>query len=175
VDVSEAIAKRRSIRTYKNTPLEPKQVERLLEAARQAPSARNEQPWRVVVVTNPKIRKELQHACMEQSQVGEAPLVLCGCIGAPRSGEKSQYQFQIMDLTLAFSFASLQAVELGLGSCWIGDFNPKQVKNLLRIPESQTVVALLTVGYPHYSPPASTRKPHSQLFAREFYPQDWED
>ncbi len=173
MNVSEAIAARRSIRSYKDSALNSETIEKLLSAARLAPSARNEQPWRIVVVTNPNVRKELRHACMEQSQLGEADLVLCGCIGAPRSGEKSEYESQVIDLTIAFSFIMLQAVELELGSCWIGDFNPKKVKNLLKIPDSQTVVALLTVGYPHYNPPASSRKPLGQLFAKELFSQNW--
>ncbi len=175
MDVSEAIAQRRSIRSYKERALEPEQIEKLLAAARLAPSGRNEQPWRIVVVTNPKIRKDLMHACMEQAQVSEADVVLCGCIGAARSGEKSEYEMQIIDLTIAFSFIMLQAVELRLGSCWVGDFNPKKVKSLLKIPDSQTVVAMLTIGYPHYAPPASSRKPNSQLFASNAFTQSWED
>lgn len=175
MNVSEAIAKRRSVRSYKDRALEPEQIEKLLEAARLAPSARNEQPWRIVVVTNPKTRRELQHACMEQAQLANADVILCGCIGAPRSGEKDVYETQVIDLTIAFSFVMLQAVEMELGSCWIGDFNPKKVKTLLRIPDSQTVVGLLTIGFPHYNPPASSRKNRSELFARDIFTQNWEN
>ncbi|HUU42187.1 MAG TPA: nitroreductase family protein, partial [Planctomycetota bacterium] len=79
MDVMEAILKRRSIRRYKDKPIEKAKLNRVLEAGRQAPSAGNTQPWKIVVVTDPDTRRKLAHAARDQDFVAQASAVLVGC------------------------------------------------------------------------------------------------
>jgi nitroreductase len=171
MNVSEAIAKRRSVRSYKDTQIEPEKLELILEAARLSPSARNQQIWKFVVVRNRETRENLVHACDEQASVLEANAVVCCCALKSDVVLSNGEATHTMDLAVAASFMMLQATELGLGSCWIGAFNEDKVRKLLRIPEAVRVVCLLTLGYPHFVPPASDRKPLSEIVAVENFAQ----
>jgi nitroreductase len=70
----------------------------------------------------------------------------------------------MVDLTIALDHLSLRAVELGLGTCWIGDFEPEKVKDILKIPGEREVAICMTVGYPASNPQARKRKNLSDLF-----------
>ena len=142
MDVFDAIRFRRSIRAYEERPVEREKIEKLLECARLAPSAKNRQEWRFIVVTDPEKRKRLVDACKGQGFVGEAPVVVVGL------ADPSESRWYKVDLGIAMEHIALCAVELGLGTCWIGAFYQEKVKEILDIPEQKEVVALMTVGYP---------------------------
>ncbi len=146
--IMEAILKRRSVRNYLDKPVEEEKLMEVLEAGRLAPSACNNQPWKLVVVKNPETRKSLAMACDNQSFVATAPVVIVGCITEKGFNMGGWYNSNILDLALALDHMTLQAAYLGLGTCWIGAFNEKEVKKLLDIPENVRVVAILTLGYP---------------------------
>jgi nitroreductase len=171
MNVSEAIAKRRSVRSYTTTPVEPEKLELILQAARLSPSARNQQIWKFVVVRTPETREKLVHACDEQAYLAEADTVVCCCAAKYDMLLPNGEATHTMDLAVAASFMMLQATELGLGSCWVGSFNQDKIKRLLRIPEEIKVVCLIALGYPHFTPPASDRKPLSEIVSIESYPQ----
>ncbi len=146
--IMEAILKRRSVRNYLDKPVEEEKLMEVLEAGRLAPSACNNQPWKLVVVKNPETRKSLAVACDNQSFVGTAPVIIVGCITGKGFNMGGWYNSNILDLALALDHMTLQAAYLGLGTCWIGAFNEKEVKKLLDIPENVRVAAILTLGYP---------------------------
>jgi len=149
--ILDTIKDRRSIRTYKSEHIPQEKLEKLLEAARLAPSAANRQNWKFIVVENEQVKKQLATACNNQAFVGTASHIIAGI------GDLSQKWHQV-DLAIALEHIVLEAVELGLGTCWIGAFNEDEVKRLLRIPQDKKVVALLTVGIPDESPTARPRK-----------------
>ena len=142
MDVFEAIKLRRSVRAYRDKPVEKEKIQKLLEAARLAPSAKNRQEWRFIVVTDKRTREHLVDACKGQKFVGEAPLIIVGL------ADPSVSRWYKVDLGISMEHIVLQATELGLGTCWIGAFYEDKVKEILNIPENKEVVALLTVGYP---------------------------
>ncbi|MCS7120000.1 MAG: nitroreductase family protein [Nitrososphaerota archaeon] len=142
MDVFEAIQKRRSVRSYEPTPVPREKLERILEAARLAPSAMNLQPWHFIVVTDAGKREKLAQAPYA-GFLREAPVVIVGC-----GNEKLSPKWFIIDVTIAMQNMVIMATSEGLGTCWIGSFNEKEVKELLRIPEEFRVVALLALGYP---------------------------
>ena len=163
MDVMEAIVKRRSIRSFLPKPIEPEKLEQVLEAGRQAPSASNQQPWRIVVVTDPVIRQRLAHAARDQKFVGEAPVVLVGCaIKTDRVMTCGQHCYPI-DLAICMTTMSLAAVSLGLGTCWIGAFFEDKIKEILGIPADVRVVELMPLGYPAEQPAARPRKPMEEF------------
>ncbi len=159
MDVMEAIVKRRSTRRWQKKSVEPEKLQRVLEAGRQAPSANNRQPWRFVVVTDEKLRKQLIAAACDQTFVGEAPVVLVGCaVETDRVMTCGQHCYPI-DVAIAMTSISLAAVTEGLGTCWIGAFHEDKVKAILNIPEHVRVVELMPMGYPESAPgPARPRK-----------------
>ncbi|MBM3335966.1 nitroreductase family protein, partial [Candidatus Sumerlaeota bacterium] len=79
MDVYEAIEQRHSIRAYADRPVEQDKLERILEAARKAPSASNRQEWRFVVVTDKETRQKMMHAASKQTFVAQAPVVIACC------------------------------------------------------------------------------------------------
>jgi nitroreductase len=141
MDVFEAVQKRKSQLNYESTPVPSTILQKLLEAARLSPSAKNIQPWHFVVVTNPAKRKALSNGLFAKflKQV-PAVIVLCG-------DQKASPDWYVVDVALAGENMVLAATEEGLGTCWVGSFEEKDIKTLLEIPENLRVVALLAVGY----------------------------
>lgn len=174
MNVSEAISKRRSVRSYKSAPVEKEKLELILQAARLAPSARNQQIWKFIVVRNKETQKNLAYACEDQMFVAEADIVICSCALKCNDFLSNGEATHTMDLSIATSLMMLQATELGLGSCWVGAFNQDKVKKLLRVPDDVKVVSILTVGYPHFIPPATDRKKISEIIAVENFAQPYE-
>jgi len=163
MDVRDAILKRRSIRSYLDKPVEKAKLNRVLEAGRQAPSASNQQSWRIVVVTDPETRRKLAHAARDQAFVAQAPVVLVGCaIKTDRVMTCGQHCYPI-DLAICMTTMSLAAVSEGLGTCWVGAFFEDKVKEILGIPADVRVVELMPLGYPAESPAARPRKPMDEF------------
>ncbi len=167
MDVYEAIRTRRSVRRYKPDDLPDEVLDRVLEAMLLAPSAKNAQPWRFVVVRDAAARKALVPVCRNQKFIAEAPLVIVAC-----GIEREAYPYMggywnsvAVDVAIAVDHLTLAAAAEGLGTCWIGAFDERGVKELLGIPEDVLVVALTPLGYPAESPSFRGRKsPAETLF-----------
>lgn len=148
----EAVKTRRSIRSYRSDPIPDEVLERVLEAVRVAPSGSNRQPWKFYLVKDPGLRRRLAGACGGQGFVGEAPLVVVGCgsdVRYNRGGYMGDKAF-LVDVSIAFTHLIFAARVEGLGTCWIGDFNNEEVKEILDIPEDLNVVAVTPLGYPRH-------------------------
>lgn len=167
MDVFEAIERRFSCRSYKDTPIERQKLERLLDAARLAPSAKNFQDWRFVVVTEPALKAELAAAANDQKFVKNCGAVIVACSVSDYVMSCGQGIAPI-DVSIALEHIALEAVELGLGTCWIGAFVPSQVKRILGIPAVAQIIDLMTVGYPADRQPGRTkRQPIEQIASFE--------
>ncbi len=145
--VEEAIRKRYSCRSYIDKRIEPEKMEKILEAARFAPSAKNLQDWRFVVATDDKTRFSLAEAANGQMFLAEAAAIIVACSNndhVMRCGER----IGPIDVAIALEHIALQAVELGLATCWIGSFFPDKVRAILGIPEEIEIVELMPLGYP---------------------------
>lgn len=153
----KTIEERRSIRSFTKQTIEDEKLMAVLEAGRIAPSAMNRQMWHFYVVTNPTLIDKLQVNCRDQKQVGEAPITLVICSTQERvmsCGQKAS----TVDCSIALSMMMLEAVEQGLGMCWLGSFDELAVKATLNIPNEYDVVAITPLGYPNESPAAKPRK-----------------
>jgi nitroreductase len=163
----EAIRTRRSVRSYLDREVEDDKLRRVMEAARLAPSARNLQNWRFVVVKDSSTRRKLSEAARGQSFVSEAPVVIAAC------GTETNYVMTCgqaaytVDVTIAVDHMTLVAAAEGLGTCWIGAFYEDQVKEILGIPQDVRVVALLTLGYPVKVSQPTPRKSPGEIVALE--------
>lgn len=144
--VSKAIEIRRSVRKYLPDLIPESDLKLVLEAGRNAPSAKNTQAWRFIVVDDNKKNQILMEACHNQPMVGEAPINIV-VIG---EGERIMTIGQDavpMDASIALSFMLLQATELGLGTCWLGRVDAEKVKDLLCIPKDWHVIGVTPLGY----------------------------
>jgi len=143
LEVFEAIQKRYSVRRYlkKNVPSDL--MSKVLEAARLAPSASNRQPWHFIVVTDKEKKKKIAQSGRWAGFIDGAPAVIIA-LGDHETAPK----WYPVDVTIAMEHIVLEATELGLGTCWVGSFEEDLVKDILKIPEKYTVVAILSIGYP---------------------------
>lgn len=146
--VFEVIEKRRSIRKYRSQPLDQMNINRILEAARLAPSAANCQPWHFIVVTDPETRQKMKNV-YDRDWFVSAPLILIGCAD-PEDGwvRRDGENYSEIDVAIAMQNMVLVATELGLGTCWVADFDEAAIHQILQIPEAKKIVAIITVGYP---------------------------
>ncbi|UCE59190.1 MAG: nitroreductase family protein [Phycisphaerales bacterium] len=162
MDVIDVIKERRSVRSYADKPVEREKIDRLLEAARLAPSASNRQEWRFVVVTDQQRRTQLAEAANNQKFVGQAPVVIAACAESDGHVMRCGQPCYPIDVAIAIDHMTLQAVAEGLGTCWIGAFYEEPAKKILGIPDDIRIVELLTVGYP-----ADTARQRKRLSTEE--------
>jgi nitroreductase len=148
MNIFELIKTRKSVRKYLDKPVEEDKLNQILEAAHLAPSASNRQEWRFVVVQDKDTREKLAVAAGSQTFVGEAPVVLVACAETDGKIMHCGLPCHPIDVAIALDHITLCAVELGLGTCWIGHFDPQQVKKILNIPDEIVVVELMPLGYP---------------------------
>lgn len=166
--LDEIIQSRRSIRRYLPKPVEKEKILACLEAARLAPSAHNSQPWRFLVIDDPELKAKVSEKAFSGMYsvcrfAAQAPVLVIlmakSDFLANRFGRLVQgTQFYLLDLGIAGEHFVLKAEELGLGTCWIGWFNARAIRKLLKVPKKYRVVAMLAVGYPEKRPPARFRK-----------------
>ncbi len=159
------ISGRFSVREYESTPVPRDSLERVIEAGRRAPSAKNRQPWRFIAVLDSEKRMRLQDACFGQEWVGDAPVCIALCTtNIDYKMPNGQLSYPV-DLSIAVSFMMIQAGHEGLGCCLNTTFDEQDVKSLLSVPYSMRVVMLLTLGYTRASQPLLDRLPLDRVFS----------
>ncbi len=156
MDLTTVIQKRRSIRKYKDKEIPRELLTEILEAARQAPSGANRQPWQLVVVTDAEKRKALVPICKDQRFVGECSAFIAGI-------DDPAQKWARVDVAIAMEHIALAAVDKGLGTCWIGAFDPEKLRIALEVPAGLVVTVGMTLGYPDEAPEARTRKNLNEL------------
>jgi len=166
MDVSEAIRSRYSCRHYQDKPLEQDHLTTVLEAARQAPSAKNLQDWRFVVVTDKPTKKKLAVVANNQTFLEEAGAIVVACTVSDHVMRCGQAVGPI-DIAIALEHMCLQATELGLATCWIGSFYADKVKAIVGIPDHVVVIELLALGYPADPPKEHRREPLDRIVSFE--------
>jgi nitroreductase len=171
MDFFEVIGKRRSIRAFRDQPVPEEMVQKILETIQAAPSAGNRQAYEVVVVRDPVRKKALAEAAWQQTFIAQAPVVLVFCTNPGRNvdryRERGAHLYCIQDASIAVTFAHLAATALGLGSCWIGAFDPSRVATLIGAEGTIEPVAMLPLGFPAETPPPTPRRSLSSLVHQE--------
>jgi len=166
MELMEAVRGRRSIRSFLDRPVEDEMLRAVLEAGRLAPSARNMQDWRFIVVKDKDTRLKLAEAARNQAFVAQAPVVIAACGTSDLVMTCGQPAYAI-DVAIAVDHMTLAAFSLGLGTCWIGAFYEDHVKEILGVPNGVRVVALLPLGYPAKWPRSTPRKSLEDVVAYE--------
>jgi len=148
--VLDVLKKRRSIRKYQAKSVESEKVTEVLEAARLGPSANNQQPCQFIIITKPEIRESLRVAYKSDWFI-QAPVIIVGCANPKEAWRRYAFdkeEFWKVDAAIALQNIVLAAADLGLGTCWVANFDEKAAKKALNIPKEIQVVAMIAVGYP---------------------------
>jgi nitroreductase len=168
MNVIDTIKARRSIRKYKPDPIPDGDLKTILEAAQLAPSAGNRQPWKFIVVRDPGSKKMLAEMARKQYWIGDAGVIIVA-LAMDKKDPTIYERWAERDVMTAVEHMVLTAWELGYGTCWIGAFIEKDVKELLEIPEEMTVINLLPIGVPDQEPDPRGRKSFDVIFHMEKY------
>ena len=167
MELQEAIKGRRSIRHFKKQSIPEETITQLIEAASQAPSAGNIQPWHFIIVRNPTIKRKLAESALNQSHVEQAPVVIVVCADEKSSsmgyGKRGRTLYCLQDTAAATQNILLTAHSLGLGTCWIGAFNEDEAREAVNAPEGVRPVVMIPVGIPDENPRQRGRKLLSQI------------
>ena len=156
MEILEAIITRRSIRKYKDIPVEWDKVGTILEAGRWAPSSGNIQNWKFITIEDKEKIKQLAEACAEQLWIATAPFIIL-VVAEPNPairhyGVRGDRLYTVQNCSCAAMNMMLAAHSVGLGTCWIGAFDEERVKAIVELPEQIRPQMLLTVGYADEEP-----------------------
>jgi len=178
-EILDLIKSRQSDRKYSEKPVEKEKLDRILEAGRMAPSACNAQPWKFIVVDNPELLGKLAEAASAKLLgmnmfVSQAPLMIVIVRESPNFSSKigatiKNKDYSLIDIGIASENICLQAKAEGIGSCMLGWFDEKMVKNILEIPRSKRVELLITLGYSMSDKREKRRKPAEETVAYNKY------
>ena len=155
----ETVLSRRSIRRYEKKEIPNDVLSKILEAGRQAPSAANRQPLHFIVLTNDNIKKEFSKGLFNRF-IKDSPVTIVGCA---KIGNILAGKWSIVDTAIALQNMVIAAWTMGVGSCWVGDFKEDRVKQLLKIPDTWKVVALVSFGYPAEQPKPRRKKSITEI------------
>lgn len=163
--IIEEIVNRRSVREYSEKPVEKEKLANIFEAGRLAPTARNQQEWRIIIVTDPQLKNRLiDEASPRQAFLKKAPIILAACALNPDYVLRCGHPAYLIDLAIVLEHIALQAVREGLGTCWIGSFDEGKAKSVLKVPDAARIVELMSLGYYDRLPDARERKPIQDLY-----------
>lgn len=176
MDVFQVIRDRRSIRKYQDTPVEDAKIEQVLDAARLAPSWKNMQCWRFLVLREQADRTKLLAAIPDDNPgkkaIAAAPVVIIVCADPAESDVENGIEYYIADTAIAFEHLCLTAHALGLGTCWMGWYNEEQIKSAFNIPDSIRIVGLTPLGYPNQEPKPRPRKELADIAFYDIWPDN---
>jgi len=174
MDFFQTVHARQSVRAYQAKPIEARQIQKILSAANQSPSAGNLQAYEIVIVRDAATIRALTQACYNQDFMAQAPVVLAFCADPARSaakyGRAGEELYSLQDATIAVTYAQLAATALGLATCWIGAFREQEVVKVLHLRAGLRPIALLPVAWPAETPPRTPRRELSDL-VREHLPK----
>lgn len=164
---------RRSIRKYQRRRVERVLIDECLDAARYAPSAENAQPWRFLVIDDERLKERVAEVAFSgiyriSRFAGDAPVLILA-LAKPamlpsRIGRHIQgTEYHLLDMGIAGEHLVLRATELGLGTCWVGWFNARGIRRLLKIPRRYKICYIIALGYPGESPRKRPRRPLDEI------------
>ena len=171
MEFSELVQKRQSDRKYAPKPVAREHILKCLEAARMAPSACNSQPWKFVVVDDRVKLIQISDAAiglgMNKFTV-QVPVLVAVVqenmnLEAKAGAVVKNKDYSMMDLGMAVENFCLQAAELGLGTCIMGWFDEKKVKEVLGVPRGRRVQLLIALGHSDAPTRSKVRKPLEEM------------
>lgn len=178
-EMLEFIFRRQSERKYKDKPVEQEKLDRVLEAARMAPSACNAQPWKFIAVTDKELLSRIADAASAKllgmnTFIGQAPVIIVIVREKPNFSSKvggtiKSKDYSLIDIGIATENICLQALAEGLGTCIIGWFDEGRLRSILGIPSSKRVELIITLGYAAGEYRQKKRKPKDETVTYNKY------
>jgi nitroreductase len=166
MEFADLVRTRYSVRSYRRDPVEPEKLERVLEAARLAPSACNRQPFRILVIPTAGREAELARIYQRPWFV-QAPLIIAACgVASEAWVRRDRKIYADVDVTIAMDHLILAATGEGLGTCWIAAFDPVAARNVLHLEPGWEPIVFTPLGYSTDSPRPKQRKPLAELIKR---------
>lgn len=163
----DLVRKRYSVRGYQPREVEPEKVAQILEAVRLAPTAANYQPFRLILVHTRGREAELRRI-YDKDWFVQAPLMLCACGVVQESWVRDDGKNTLdIDLAIIMTHFALAATSLGLGTCFIGAFDPVEARRILDIPAEAEPILMSPLGYPADQPDLKERRPLQELLYLE--------
>lgn len=164
MEFDDVIRNRFSVRSFTDQKIEQETILEILNAARLAPSAVNFQPWHFIVVSKPENLLELQEV-YSRAWFKEAPLCVVVCADHSKSWKRKTdgKDFADVDAAIAIDHLVLKATELGLGTCWVCNFNTEMTSKILLLPGHIEPIALIPIGYSNSPSPEKSRKSLSEM------------
>jgi len=166
MDFSALVNKRYSCRHYSPDPIGDEMIQMVLEAARLAPTASNRQPFHLILIqTKNHLNEDLLKIYPKEWFV-QPPYILLVCSQPDQAWYRKKYDQQnyaTVDAAIVVDHITLQAADLGLGTCWIGDFDPQAAKEYLNLPDNIEPIAFTPLGYPLDEPRTKNRKDLNDL------------
>ena len=194
MDLNEAIAKRRSVRKFKQDAVSEEVLDRILEAGRWAPSASNSQPWRFIVVTDVNVKEKISETCTRFSRktwaafapenakylaqrggtwdkkyMKKVPALVAVCYNVP---EKMREEVALASAWAAIENMLLAATAEKLGSCIYAHCDSeeeKELKEILKIPQPYRLAAIVQLGYASHCPPSPSRKQLKEIVSYQHF------
>ena len=170
MEFSDLIRQRYSVRAYRPVPVEDEKLQRILEAARLAPTAANRQAFQIIVIHTAGREAELKRI-YKADFFTQAPIVLAA-IGEPAKNwiRRDQSNYNYLDVGIVMDHVILAATNEGLGTCWIGAFDPDAARAVLGLPKEVEPIAFTPLGYAADAGPArKQRKPLPELVRYEHW------
>lgn len=163
MDALTAILSRRVMRAFADEPAEPDKLARIVDAGRHAMSARNLQPWQFVVICDRNMLRQLGELCSTGRFVSQAPAAIAVL------KDLSNTRWADVDCAQAVQNMANAAWALGLGTCWVGNFEADKIGALLAVPPGWAIFTILPFGYSDPANPAQSRplKPRAQVVHSE--------
>jgi nitroreductase len=151
MDVLEAISSRKVQRTFRLDPVEPQKLRKIVDAGRHAMSARNRQPWQFVIIRDREKLREIGALCSTGRFVADAPSAVAIL------KESTNARWADVDCAQAVQNMATAAWGLGLGTCWVGNFDGPKLKQMLGVPDGWAIFTILPFGYPDPAKPPQSR------------------
>lgn len=149
MNLDQIFQQRQSVRKYSEQAVSRETIEQLLESARLAPSAVNFQPWKFIVCLSDEAKAVVRRS-YPREWFNTAPLYLVACADHNASWKRPAdgKDHADIDIAIAVQHIVLKATDLGLGTCWVCNFDPQVLKNGFRLTENIEPVVILPIGYP---------------------------
>ncbi|MCE5276653.1 MAG: nitroreductase family protein [Planctomycetaceae bacterium] len=166
MDFYDVIQRRCSVRKYQNRPVEDDKLTRILNAGRLAPSGRNRQEWKFVVVREEDTRAALA-AASEQPWLARAPVIIAVAGLNPDRVMSCGIAADPVDCAIAIDHMVLAATAEGLGACWVGHFSQEACCQILDVPATAKIIEMLAMGYSDQACAPKTRKGLDEVVSYE--------
>lgn len=151
MELDNIIQQRKSVRKYTDAPVGRETIRQLLESARLAPSAVNYQPWKFIVCASEAAKRVVRESYPREWFNG-APVYIVACGNHHASWKRADGKDHCdIDVAIAVQHIVLKVHDLGLGTCWVCNFDAQKLKNDLKLEEQWQPIAILPIGYPQES------------------------